>query len=118
MSIKVERHEGASEEQALAGITDDGFLAATKDYAAGRTEPHRHDYDICLHILDGEFRLGLPEEGAVHSFGPGDRLFVPADTLHFEEHGPLRMVVGRRQPAQGLGPTQQPIAWLASEIRQ
>ena len=107
MSIKVERREGVSEAQALAKITDDGFVAAAKDYAAGKTEPHRHEYDICLHILDGEFRLGLPEEGAVHSFGPGDTLFVPAGTLHFEDHGPLRMVVGRRQPEQGLGPTEQ-----------
>lgn len=109
MSVRSERRTGASEEQALAAIADDGFLAATKDYAAGRTEPHRHDYDICLHILDGEFRLGLPEEGAVHSFGPGDTLFVPAGTLHFEDHGALRMVVGRRQPEQGLGPTSQEI---------
>ena len=107
MSIDVTHRNGASEAQAVAEISGEGFIAAAKDYAAGKTDPHRHDYDICLHILDGEFRLGLVDEGAVHSFGPGDRLFVPAGTLHFEDHGPLRMVVGRRHPEQGLGSNEQ-----------
>jgi len=96
MSIEVTQRPGASEAQALAEISGDGFTAAAKDYSPGKTEPHRHDYDICLHILEGEFRLGLMDEGVVHSFGPGERLFVPAGTLHFEDHGPLKMVVGRR----------------------
>lgn len=103
MSIEVRHSTHVSEAQAVAEIGGEGFAAASQDYAAGRTEPHRHDYDICLHILDGEFQLGLADEGVAHSFGPGDRLFVPAGTLHFEDHGPLRMVVGRRRPAEALG---------------
>lgn len=86
----------AEEAQALAEISSEGFEAAVREYPAGKTEPHRHDYDICLHILAGDFQLGLGEEGTVRSFGPGDRLLVPAGTLHFEDHGPLKMVVGRR----------------------
>jgi len=102
MSIEVAHAAGASEAQALAAISLQGFTAAAKDYAPGKTDPHRHDYDICLHILAGEFRLGLPDEGALRSFGPGDRLHVPAGTFHYEEHGDLRMVVGRRHPEQAL----------------
>ncbi|HXG99703.1 MAG TPA: cupin domain-containing protein [Sphingomicrobium sp.] len=98
MSVEVNRGHGASETQAAVEMSEKGFTAAAKDYEPGHTEPHRHEYDICLHILEGEFRLGLPEEDVVHSYGPGDRLFVPAGTLHFEDHGELRMVVGRRQP--------------------
>ena len=98
MSVEVTRGHRASEAQATVAMSDMGFTAAAKDYAPGTTEPHRHDYDICLHILEGEFRLGLTEANVVHSYGPGDRLFVPAGTLHFEDHGELRMVVGRRQP--------------------
>ncbi len=96
MSVEVTRGHGASEAQAAVEMSDKGFTAAAKDYAPGKTEPHRHDYDICLHIVEGEFRLGLVDENVVHSCGPGDRLFVPAGTLHFEDHGRLRMVVGRR----------------------
>ncbi len=96
MAIELTRGNCASEVQAAAEISGNGFTAAAKDYAPGKTEPHRHDYDICLHIVEGEFRLGLVDENVVHSCGPGDRLFVPAGTLHFEDHGRLRMVVGRR----------------------
>lgn len=102
MSIEVTHGNGASEAQAVAEFSAAGFSAAAKDYAAGKTEPHRHDYDIRLQILEGEFRLGVVDEGVVHSFGAGDRLFVPAGTLHFEDHGPLKMVVGRRHPGEGL----------------
>jgi len=96
MSVEVTWGNDASEAQAAFEINSEGFTAAAKDYAPGKTEPHRHDYDICLHILEGEFRLGLVDENVVHSYGPGDRLFVPAGTLHYEDHGTLRMVVGRR----------------------
>ncbi len=98
MSIKVTQRNGASEAEAVADISGEGFEASAKDYPAGRTEPHRHDYDICLHIVRGELRLDLPEEGRARSCRPGDRVFVPAGTLHSEEHGDLRMVVGRRGP--------------------
>ena len=47
--------------------------------------------------------VGLTEvdEGVVHSFGVGDRFLVPAGMLHFEDHGPLRLVVGRRNLEEG-----------------
>jgi quercetin dioxygenase-like cupin family protein len=85
MSIESTYCRGISEAQAVAEISHEGFEAATRNYPAGTTEPHRHDYDICLHILEGEFRLGVVDEGVVHGFGPGHRLFVPAGALHFED---------------------------------
>lgn len=106
MSIDVTNRSGVSEAQAVAEISGEGFAAAAKGYTPGRSEPHRHDYDICLHILEGEFRLGLMEEGVVQSFGPGARLYVPAGTLHYEDYGPLRMVVGRRDPVESVASSQ------------
>jgi quercetin dioxygenase-like cupin family protein len=102
MSIEILEGNQATEAQAIAEIGHEGFAAAAKNYEPGRTEPHRHDYDICIHVLEGEFRLGLVEEGVVRSFGPGERLLVPAGTLHYEDHEQLRMVVGRRQPGLEL----------------
>lgn len=99
MSIEIQRCSDVSEAQAVVEMTDDGFLAAAKAYEPGKTEAHRHDYDICLQIVEGEFRLGLVDENIVRICNPGDRVFVPAGTLHFEDHGALRMVVGRRHPA-------------------
>ncbi len=96
MSIIITRKQDAPEDQIIAQMTRNGFEAAAKDYAPGRTEPHRHDYDICLRILAGEFSLAEPEKALVHSCLPGDEVYVGAGTLHYEEHGALRMVVGRR----------------------
>jgi quercetin dioxygenase-like cupin family protein len=106
MSVELSHGNGACEAQAVEEFSREGFAAAVKEYAAGKTEPHRHDYDICLHILEGEFRLGVGEEGIVQRFAPGDRLVVPAGTLHFEEHGPLTMVVGRRDRQEGSHPVR------------
>ena len=98
MLVTVTSNNGASETDTVVEMSEKGFVAEAKDYVPGTTAPHRHDYDICLHILEGEFRLGLVDDDVVLSCGPGDRLVVPAGTLHFEDHGPLKMVVGRRNP--------------------
>jgi quercetin dioxygenase-like cupin family protein len=93
-----EPDESHSEAVATAEISNQGYQVATKDYGPGKSDPHAHEYDICLHILSGELRLGIVDEAVVYSFGRGERCLVPAGTVHFEEHGALRMVVGRREP--------------------
>ena len=93
----VKKHQpGAGENRMIEEMARDGFEAAARDYAPGATEPHHHDYDVCLYILEGEFRLREVERSLVHSFGPGDKVVVDRGTVHAEEHGALRMVVGRR----------------------
>jgi quercetin dioxygenase-like cupin family protein len=77
-------------------MAGEGFEAMIKDYSSGTTEPHHHDYDVRLYILEGEFRLTEVDRSVVHRFGPGDEVFVARGTIHAEDHGPLRMIVGRR----------------------
>ncbi len=101
MTVTVTRRDEVSEAEALTELGNAGFSAEAKDYPPGMTKPHQHDYDICLHIVEGEFRLNLVHDGVVRSCRPGDRVYVPAGTVHFEDHGSLRMVVGRRPPAGG-----------------
>lgn len=96
MPITSNHEPAAAQEQVLQQMQQAGFEAAAKDYAAGRTEPHAHDYDVCLYILEGEFRLTEMDRAMVHRFGPGDKVLVGRGTVHAEEHGPLRMIVGRR----------------------
>ena len=96
MGIMVDQDYGASEQQALAELRSEGFSAETKDYPPGRTEPHAHDYEVRLFILDGEFRLTDGDSGTVHACPPGARVRVSAGTRHSEDHSALRMVVGRR----------------------
>ena len=105
MTIVIDHGHGADEESALAELARHGFNAATKDYDPGRTEPHQHDHDICLHVIEGEFRLADVASGVVHRCGPGTKAFVGSWTSHFEEHGQLRLVVGRRhQPERPSTP--------------
>lgn len=98
MTIIVEYEHGAREVDALAELERDGFVASAVEYAPGNTEPHHHDYDVCLHIIEGEFRLTDVERQIVHCCGPGTKVFVAGGTEHFEDHGQLRMAVGRRHP--------------------
>lgn len=88
----------SSEADAIADIGAAGFSVEAKDYPAGTSAPHSHDYDVCLQVVEGAFQLNLVEDGTVQSCGPGDRVYVPAGTLHFESHGPVRVVIGRREP--------------------
>ncbi len=96
MPIKTTNLPGVSEDQMIAEMARDGFEATVKNYSEGATEPHSHDYDVCLYILNGEFRIAETEASMVHRFGPGDKVFVDRGILHAEEHGTLRMIVGRR----------------------
>jgi quercetin dioxygenase-like cupin family protein len=96
MAVAISKGPALTEEQAIAEMRTSGFEAAAKDYAPGKTEPHAHDYAVSLYIVEGEFRLHEVETGIVHSCRPGDRVLVDAGTAHAEEHGALRMVVGRR----------------------
>jgi hypothetical protein len=82
--------------QMIDEMKRDGFAAALRDYGSGTTHPDQHDYDVCLYILEGEVRLREVERSILHRFGPGDKVFVGRDTVHAEEHGPVRMIVGRR----------------------
>jgi uncharacterized cupin superfamily protein len=86
----------ATEETAVEEMVRDGFEATAKAYAPGKTEPHQHDYDVCLYIVEGEIRLAEVETGTVHVFRAGEQALVNRGTLHSEEHGALKMVVGRR----------------------
>jgi quercetin dioxygenase-like cupin family protein len=96
MAVVTTHQPGAAEDRMIEEMARDGFEAAAKDYESGATEPHQHPYDVCLYILEGEFRLREVERSVVHRFGPGDKVFVDRGTVHTEEHGPLRMIVGRR----------------------
>lgn len=96
MSVVTIHKSGVPEDQMIDEMARDGFEAAAKDYTGGKTEPHQHDYDVCLYILAGEFKVTDVAKSVVHRFGPGDKAFVERGTVHAEEYGSLRMIVGRR----------------------
>lgn len=43
---------------------------------------HTHSYDKVIYVVRGTITFGLPELGQRHTLNAGDRLDLPAGTLH------------------------------------
>lgn len=50
--------------------------------------PHTHPYHKVLYVLRGGITFELPEQGEVLTLAPGDRLDLPAGTVHRARVGP------------------------------
>jgi len=53
-----------------------------------RYAAHQHDYDKVLLCLSGAITFTLPGTGRAETLRPGDRLDLPAGTLHVADVGP------------------------------
>ena len=53
---------------------------------------HRHPFVKILYCVSGSIRFDLPEEDRALELGPGDRLELPARTLHAALVGPEGVV--------------------------
>ncbi len=83
-------------DKAIAEAKSEGFVGEIKEYTGGHTEPHQHDYDVRLFVLEGEIRLTDVHKNFGHKCGPGTKIHVIAGAAHIEDHGTLKMIVGRR----------------------
>ena len=75
-----------SEEALAARLKADGFDAFRWRDAPGATyEPHAHDHDESLWVIDGEITFGI---GSQHyRLRVGDRLILPRGTVHTAHAG-------------------------------
>lgn len=53
---------------------------------------HMHSYDKIIYVLSGSITFGLPEQGKQITLNAGDRLDLPAGTLHDATVGPQGVV--------------------------
>jgi quercetin dioxygenase-like cupin family protein len=69
------------------------------DSAGADYQPHTHDHDESLWIVAGEITFGA--EGRTLRLGPGDRLMLPAGTVHTAHAGAAgaTYLIGERIPA-------------------
>ena len=71
------------QEQAVAEIIKEGYRPVSwTDEPNASYEPHRHEDDETLYILAGSMDFTDLETGKTHHLEPGDKLFLPANTLH------------------------------------
>jgi mannose-6-phosphate isomerase-like protein (cupin superfamily) len=84
MSIEVERWAGETSpdpQELKTKLTDDGYSAFLWTDAPGtKYGPHAHAEDQSHWILSGELELRVGYE--IYTLGPGDRDFLPANTMH------------------------------------
>jgi quercetin dioxygenase-like cupin family protein len=70
-----------------ARLAADGFAPFVwTDPPGAHYEPHRHDHDESLWVIDGEITFGV--EGRRYPLRAGDRLMLPAGTVHTADAGP------------------------------
>ncbi len=94
---------GPVDEEALRErLVEEGFDPFRWHDVPGATyEPHSHAHDESLWVIDGEitFRIGDRD----YRLGPGDRLMLPAGTIHTAHVGNSGATywIGQRPPHAG-----------------
>jgi len=81
-----------------AALESAGFAVFSWRDAAGTLyEPHQHEEDECLWLIDGEMSFEI--DGRRYDLGAGDRLMLPARTVHAAQAGPggAAYLVGQRR---------------------
>lgn len=80
--------------------------------------PHAHDYDKVLVVVEGSITFGLVALGLSLRLRAGDRLDLPAGTVHAAHVGPqgVRCLEGHL-PAGVLGPDPRAVADWATSVQ-
>ncbi len=81
-----------------ARLAAEGFDAFEwTDGPGAHYTPHRHEHDESLWVVRGEITFGVG--GRRYRLGPGDRLMLPAGTVHTADAGPegATYLIGERR---------------------
>ena len=91
-----------SEASAMADIEAAGFHSITMEFAAGENEPHWHDFDAFVFVLEGELVLTDVESGESRVCGPGTKVQAARGVLHRESTPGYKALIGFSQPLDDL----------------
>jgi quercetin dioxygenase-like cupin family protein len=81
MELRVSSRYFKDKREAIQEISDAGWWPISWRDAPGEAyEPHMHDADQTLYLVEGSLELVVG--GKNHSLHPGDRLELPAFTVH------------------------------------
>ena len=81
MKLKVTTGHFKDKREAIQEISDAGWWPISWRDAPGEVyEPHKHDADQTLYLVEGVMELGV--EANMYRLNPGDKLELPAFTVH------------------------------------
>ena len=81
--------DGPSESSLRAIMSQEGLRPYSWSNGAGDVyAPHSHDYDKVIYVVSGSITFGLPRDKREIRLPPGDRLDLPAGTVHDARVGP------------------------------
>jgi len=109
MGFVLTENHFTTEEEALAEIAARGFHAiGPVDVPAQENDPHWHEFDSVVYVLDGTARVEF-EDGSAMQCGAGARVEAPAGTVHREASPAHRAVFGISiDPAAMTQPVDKP----------
>ena len=85
-TVRVRKWTGknhASEEDLRGLLTEEHLVGYTWSNSGGDTyEQHEHDYHKVIYVVTGSITFHLPATGEDILLNPGDRLELPAATVH------------------------------------
>jgi len=81
MELRVTPHYFGDKREAIREISNAGWWPISWRDAPGEVyEPHKHDADQTLYLVQGSLELEVGSE--THNLNPGDKLELPAFTVH------------------------------------
>ena len=81
MELRVSSRYFKDKREAIQEISDAGWWPISwRDAPGEEYEPHKHDADQTLYLVEGSLELEVG--GKTHSLHPGDKLELPAFTVH------------------------------------
>ena len=85
MAVEVAKGFFEKRDEVLDDLKASGFWPTT--FVSGPSpgiEVHWHDVDVHAYVMEGTTSFLDAESGNRHSVGPGDKIVIPARTLHAE----------------------------------
>ncbi len=103
MALEVLKGYFEKREEVFDDIKASGYWPSTFVSNASPGIPvHWHDYNVHAYLIEGTTWFDDAESGNRHQVGPGDKIVIPARTLHAEGEIAERVVyiVGLQEPRQ------------------
>ncbi len=94
MAFFVTDNAFTTKEQAIEEIEAANLWALETELEAGEVAPHWHSFYAQTYILEGQINITDVATGITYKCGPGTRVIGPPRTVHSEQCGGVKVIIG------------------------